>query len=312
MKKKQDLNKKLSVIYFIDSKKTRSFSLSMRSVRLLSTLIVSLLIWSGLSVYLVDDYSKHKIMLKERLQASLDTIFEYQSRYDGVYELAYPRILNNSMMSEVQLEEDNEIVGANLTDSVAKDDTGVKKSKNKKIVVEKDISVKKENNKLSNLEASHSVVLSIDKIEKHADKNWPIVVEDISYQKEQRDFELNFSIRNSKSPERAEGYIWSVITLVNKEGEKTYISSPSGVKVDGNGNVLNPPKGANWYSIRYYKAKSFYFHIPEDIDGNLREVNISMMDLDGQRSVYTLPMSSKLIKKAEMNINYRNIIKIKR
>ena len=306
--KNQDLTKKLSVIYFFDSKKTRSFSLSLSSVQIVILIVFGLFFWSGLSVYLVDNYSKEQTMLKERLQASLDTIFEYQSRYDGVYELAYPRILRGPILSDVSRNEDLSKVADN-SDETSTTVVDSEFSKQKDLSSTSDPS---SNDKLNNYEKSHNLVLSIDKIEKQSDKDWPVIVEDISYQKEHGDFELNFSIRNIKSPKRAEGYIWSVLTFVDNEGHKSYISSPGGVMVDKNGKIVNPPKGANWYSIRYYKAKSFYFQIPEDMNGKLSEINIRMLDLEGKKSVYTLPMSSKVIKKAEINYNYRNIIKVAR
>ncbi|MFK7825557.1 MAG: hypothetical protein AB8G05_15510 [Oligoflexales bacterium] len=292
--------KSLSVIYFVDAKKTRSFSLSLTKVNLILTIFFALVFWSGLSIYFVFESSQEKNNLKDRLHASLATIFEYQSRYDGVYELAYPRVVKKAVSSFADKEE-KEILSKEEQKNIA--ETPDKKAENQPSIAEKEETEKFD---------PRNIVLSIEKVEAKADSDWPVIVEDISYQKEQDDFELNFAIRNTQSPERAEGYIWSVVTLMNAKGEKSFISSPIGVKLDEKGKIQNPPKGANWYSIRYYKAKSFYFQIPEAMQINIKEIKISMMNLEGQRSVYNLPVSRSHIKEAQNSSGRRNPINIAR
>ncbi|NRA44911.1 MAG: hypothetical protein HRU09_08155 [Oligoflexales bacterium] len=295
--------KSLSVIYFVDAKKTRSFSLSLTKVNLILALFFALVFWSGLSIYFVSHSVEEKNILKDRLHASLATIFEYQSRYDGVYELAYPRVIKKAVSTIVEAVEE-ESGKPDDQKQVAKKENEKSKAK----VNDSKVAEEKEEEKFD----PSNIVLSIEKVEAKADSDWPVIVEDISYQKEQDDFELNFAIRNTQSPERAEGYIWSVVTLLNKKGEKSYIGSPSGVKVDDKGKIINPPKGANWYSIRYYKAKSFYFQIPEQRQFDIKEIKISMMNLEGQKSVYHLPVRRTLVKEAQNSSSRRNPMKITR
>lgn len=285
--------KNLSVIYFVDAKKTRSFSLSLNKVKMILALFFTLIFWSGFSVFWVYHSAQQKNTLKDRLHASLGTIFEYQSRYDGVYELAYPRVIKK--------------VSAKLAAVESIETKNVKPEEN--TLAEENIGKKKKEKEKFD---PRNIVLSIEKGQAKADSDWPVIVEDISYQKEQDDFELNFAIRNTQSPERAEGYIWSVVTLINAKGEKNYIASPSGVKVDPQGRMQNPPKGANWYSIRYYKAKSFYFQIPEELQANMKEIEISMMNLEGQKSVYNLPVRRTYLKEVQNNSERRSPIKVTR
>ena len=292
--------KSLSVIYFVDAKKTRSFSLSLTKVNLILAIFFALVFWSGSSIYFVYSSLEEKNILKDRLHASLATIFEYQSRYDGVYELAYPRVIKKAVSSFVAISPESE-----QKDLKPEQKKTTKKGKAKQ---KKEVAEKKEVDKFD----PSNIVLSIEKVESKADSNWPVIVEDISYQKEQDDFELNFAIRNTQSPERAEGYIWSVVTLVDEKGKRAYIASPSGVKVDEKGKIKNPPKGANWYSIRYYKAKSFYFQIPEKKQINIKEIKISMMNLEGQKSVYNLPVRRTFVKEAQNSTGRRSPVKITR
>ena len=292
--------KSLSVIYFVDAKKTRSFSLSLTKVNCILAIFFALIFWSGLSIYFVFQTTGEKNVLKDRLHASLATIFEYQSRYDGVYELAYPRVIKKTVSSFAETKQKDQ---ESQQDEIKTSEKTDEKAKTKQQVAEKEETEKFD---------PRNVVLSIENVEAKADSDWPVIVEDISYQKEQDDFELNFAIRNTQSPERAEGYIWSVITLGDAKGEKTFISSPSGVKVDDKGKIQNPPKGANWYSIRYYKAKSFYFQIPEKNQVNIKEIKISMMNLEGQKSVYNLPVRRTHIKEAQNGNGRRSPINVTR
>ena len=45
------------------------------------------------------------------------------------------------------------------------------------------------------------------------------------------DYELNFSIRNVKSPLKVNGHIWAVATFVTTGGEKFFVGAPEKVKV---------------------------------------------------------------------------------
>ena len=57
---------------------------------MLLALFALVLIWSLASVFILAGMVKDRQTLNDRVAKSLSTIFEYQTRYDGVYELAYP------------------------------------------------------------------------------------------------------------------------------------------------------------------------------------------------------------------------------
>ena len=80
----------LNIIYFIDSKRTRTLQISLKtaglSVGILAVMIVWSLVASGLLVneLLVNNH------LRDHTRRLLSNIFNYQTRYDNVYERAYP------------------------------------------------------------------------------------------------------------------------------------------------------------------------------------------------------------------------------
>lgn len=277
--KKNRFHRSLNVIYFTDANKTRSFKISLTKLNVLFIILGCAAIWSLSSVFLVGNFFTEKLLLTNRLYSSLDTIFEYQSRYDGVYEIAYPR--------PKKAEPKNTIAKGDLASTEDSPQTrSLTKSEHKNI--EPKASFKKDK----------SITLSVETPEKGTNKEWPVMVQDVSYQLNNNELELNFAIRNSQSPERAEGYIWSVLTLQDESSKKTYIGSPKGIKVNNTGNVKSPEKGSNWYSIRYYKEKNFYFSIPNK-STQFVQLKIGMMSLNGKKNIFNIPISLSDLNQAE-------------
>lgn len=235
----------------------------------MATLLVLMLIWSFSSLFVVGKSFEQSDLVNDRLHGALATIFEYQSRYDGVYEQAYPKIHH-------KLNEKNQELA-----------TRQNAQKSEKSSQAHPASATQETIPLIN----QTINFSPESLANHQpSQDWPIVVEDVAFRQEQRDMELSFAIRNSKSPDKADGYIWSVLSLQDRDGKITYIGSPSGIKIDEKGDLIKPGKGANWYSIRYYKAKSFYFRLGEQQRGKVKEILIGMMDLTGNKSFIRLPV----------------------
>lgn len=269
---KNRMKRALNIIYFVDSNKTRSFKVSLKKIYIISGVFATLFIWSVSGVFIFGKFYEKNELMKDQLHGALSTIFEYQSRYDGVYEQAYPRIEDHLVEShnhkEKTSDQENEIPEEAQTEGQSSDEI---REEPKIAFVKQTIDFPQESTR------------------KQSNSEWPIIVEDVSFHQDMNDIELNFAIRNSHSPDKVEGYIWSVLTFENSKGTKSYIASPSGIKINEHGDLMNPGKGANWYSIRYYKAKSFYFQ-PPDTDGKVTEILIGMKDLHGGKSFIRLPV----------------------
>src|SRR3712207_2155398 len=82
--------RQLNIIYFVDSARTKSLSIPTFRLKLIGLLLVLLVAWSAGSAATIAWLHEGKSDLAHRLEASLATIFEYESRYDRVYETAYP------------------------------------------------------------------------------------------------------------------------------------------------------------------------------------------------------------------------------
>ena len=86
--KDQD-KQKVNIAWFVGTSKTRFLEIRVAYLRAAAVGGGVLLIWSILSLYLVYDLSREFSHLKHSLRESLTTVFDYQSRYDGIYETAY-------------------------------------------------------------------------------------------------------------------------------------------------------------------------------------------------------------------------------
>lgn len=86
--KDQD-KRRVNIAWFIGTSKTRFLEISTSHLKVAAVSAGVLLMWSVISLYLVYDLSHESSRLKLSLQDSLATVFDYQSRYDGIYEAAY-------------------------------------------------------------------------------------------------------------------------------------------------------------------------------------------------------------------------------
>lgn len=105
--------------------------------------------------------------------------------------------------------------------------------------------------------------------------------------------EFKFRIKNVSKSEKASGYIWAVARLkAAGSPDPVLIGAPAGVLLaDGNPNLIK--SSAAIFGIWRYKAKSFFFNLPEELDdAEFESIDIKILDSQGQVSVHrvTVPI----------------------
>lgn len=269
--------KEINVIYFIDANKTRSFKMSLTKFIGLALTVGLVFCWAIASGFWVYVNAMHASSLRQRLRDSLSTIFEYQSRYDNIYESAYPD----------QTKQKKDSLLANLKEH-ADDNQELKKLQTDQQIQEKFKSLYESINQ-SEMEINLKVhEQSID---------WPVKIEDAVLYKEKNrpGYELNFAIRNVKSPLKSDGYIWAVATFVTTRGDKFYVGAPSGIVLDGNGKPVDQLKNLEYYNIRYYKAKNLTFLPPQDEKAFIIHITVGMTDKKRNEStVFDIPVQPEI------------------
>ena len=235
MKKDVEKNEKrktrfLSVIYFFDGGKTRSFKISLTVFKIALAGSALLLAWAMVGTVFLLRNLEHSHDLSEKLHASLDAIFQYQVKYNSVFENAYP--------AET---EPNTVIKA-----VASKPTGPETRNHTK--------VEKPSSQLGLKNMLDSKRFKID-----TDiPDWLVSLENPLFLKKDKNLELSIAIRNKKGQSRAEGLIWAVSEWQNAQGQVQTVNAPE----------TKPGKAethaATIFNIRQYKEKVFSFKIPEN------------------------------------------------
>ncbi|MFW7382013.1 MAG: hypothetical protein ACOH5I_24620 [Oligoflexus sp.] len=106
----------LNVIYFIDSNRTHTFQLKLKWSLAIAATVASLILWSFMSTFLLIHESRESTSKSQRIRGLLATIFNYQTRYDHVYERSYPEEANQDDIAEAASESDE--AGSELADKL--------------------------------------------------------------------------------------------------------------------------------------------------------------------------------------------------
>lgn len=280
--KNQSRKKYLNIIYFVDSNKTKSFSISLKSLKILITGAIVVLLWSGLSLSLIKDAIIKEIDLETELKKSLATILEYESRYDNIYEKAYPNTEDVPLADK----EDNQITQSEEEREAFDEDSEHLD----------DLDQEQEGETLSSAEN----FLEQQSQDPELNAKFPIKIQDIKLEKVDQKVRLSIAIKNKISPKRVEGYIWATARYLDKESKQAkYIGSPKGMSISSDGKAEQPSKTANWYSIKYYTVKKLGFELPDSISADeLDEIRIAISESNGQKNFYNIPIPKEFHSKS--------------
>ncbi len=82
--------RQLNIIYFVDSSKTRTIKIPLGRVSVVLLLLSAVGVWSVASAFVLNAAYADRIDMTRKLRTTLATVFDYETRHDGVYDLAYP------------------------------------------------------------------------------------------------------------------------------------------------------------------------------------------------------------------------------
>lgn len=93
--------RKLNIVYFLDSAKSRSIQLSLRSAALFTTLFATFIVLTVIGIIGASQRALKIQVLSEENKDLRKSLFEYQTRYEGAYAKAYPESEGTSASSAV-------------------------------------------------------------------------------------------------------------------------------------------------------------------------------------------------------------------
>lgn len=284
--------RQLNVIYFIDSARTRTLSISLGQLKLLLAGAFGLVLWSISSVALVAWLVRGQANLTQRLHGALSAIFEYETRDDKVFDIAYPptsktaepvarvepapksmvplpvktveEAANPRVDPALVSDEDLERMGGD------QDELSPEASRGKASLLKPETASEK-------TAADNAVVIGHPKVEMQATK-----------------LDLHFDLTSKSSTGLVEGYIYAVAEFTTDTGEHLFIGAPGEIQVSPSG-VPGEPKKAASFAIRRFKQKHFTFPIVKGKAGMFTRVHIAVLDRSGSsRSAIDLPVQIRI------------------
>ncbi len=93
--------RKLNIVYFLDSAKSKSFQLSLRSTAIIVTFFAAVLVVAVLSIFGLSERALKIQVLSAENKGLRKSLFEFQTRYEGAYATAYPESEGASSSSAV-------------------------------------------------------------------------------------------------------------------------------------------------------------------------------------------------------------------
>ena len=235
---------------------------------------IATLIWSVLSSYLLFQSYQTDFSNSTRINNLLSTIFEYQTRYDRVYEKAYPQKQASPNTEVAEIDVPKETKDIELRETIESQNTDLNT-----------------NEKPTTAETAANTATP----KKPETSDFPIKIENMTAQKVGTVLEIRFALRNKHSPQKTSGYVAGIAKIEDKDGKITYLSAPASVGIDQHGEPIRI-RSAHSFSIRYYKAKMLKFDVPPNITGQFKEITIIVDDRNGRRVAYPFQYSNGELK----------------
>ena len=248
----------LNIIYFIDSKQTKSLKIPLKAAGWLAGSLIIIVLWSFSSLaVLVQSYTKTG-ELSSKISSLKHVIFEQQVKLERVYEKTYQDHTKESDQSSA-ISDESSPTDHSSSNTASTNPVSVIKNPsqaNEKIVAEKNSNI---------TEDSH------------------VKIETARIKSTQNQLELNFSIKNLDSPKQKEGNVIGVAKYIGPDGSSQLITSPPGISLSGEGRPDNLKTGFR-FSIKYYKERMLFFTTPKVRGGSFEKVSIFTLDDQGNKS----------------------------
>lgn len=270
--------RQLNIIYFIDSSKTHTLTMSLNQFRWVLGVFLTLLIWSAASIAIVVGLQSDKTSLEQRLQVALSTVFDYETRVDNVFEIAYPPQPKSATPSaDVTADQKKNGSSPGNQPTVADKD---KAAKQPPVVAANESDLKP-----AVLSAAEQASLSVDEEEEAI-----VAIGRPSLLTHPNSLELKFDLTTRPGVDFVEGYIFAVAEFTSDQGEKLFIGAPKDIAVSDKGIPTQPLKATS-FAIKRFKQKGLKFPLIPNKTGTFTKVHIAVIGTQGQAiSSYDLPV----------------------
>lgn len=294
-------NRVLNVLYFVDANKTKSFQMSLTAIYALTAALVVLVSWSGVSTWLLVEEFNTAQYRQERITQLRATIFNYQKRYDAIYERSYPTS-DAVATNKDSLTKETEAFGSSSISKSAviktplppqKDALASTAGSSANEAKDKSQDQAQSLSKTSDKASSAPVVAAETAMTKEKPKAKPkpfgAVLEAINgVATAKKKVEIEFSIRNNKKPRRASGYVFARATF-EQNGKSIIRTAPAGPNFD---KVDRPIRAKGYkFSIRSFTRKNIALAYPPGDDAKLTKLELLMWSSKKLEKSYPVDMA---------------------
>lgn len=264
-KKRQDRKRYLNVIYFIDSRRTRTLKFGIGTSYLVVSALSLAVIWSIVASTLLIRDRFIIASMSAHSRSLLETVFNYQTRYDEVYEKAYP---NSEGVVPTLVESDATEFVPSL-DSTA--ELALKTAK----------SAHSETAKVG--PPTNAIARERTRVEK-IQVEFPIGIDNFASTLLGKNLTIRLSLKNLKSPSKVAGSISGLVKFIDTSGQTHTIP----------GRPTQSGDEDDHFNIRYFKNKNLLFESPKDLAGTFAEVTITIRDDQGHSKDFTYKVNKDL------------------
>lgn len=282
----------LNIVYFVDANRTRSLSLPLKRVRWILAFGGGVLVWAGLATYWSVRQTRSLWLTQEDLRGARKVVFDYQARFDNVYDEAYPVDSSGSNGDEELIVDASpasareDTAGGQGSASPAEGSTVRGHS-----AVAPATSDGGGGGVATDLSPPSTVAASGSASTPGGGIRGRVTVAVAGLNVLADRLELSVVLRNSQPSQRAEGLMWAVATWVDAQGAEHYVATPASVRVGPGGEVVMPQR-ANRFRIMNFKQETLVF--PNPGTGQLRRIRVSMVGKGGDRLDFDFDQDAQL------------------
>ena len=267
----------LNIVYFVDSARTRSIRITLAQARWLLAGATGVSLWALLSVGWI--LSLDQILTKTRahLATALSNIFDYQVKYDHIFDAAYPDDATQGYYAEGSL------LPANNPTTEAAPQQATKPTNTMPEVSQPQAQLVQSSRDQAITGATTTQVPSAALPTQSPATNGTAPTLTMTHFKltsQANKFLLIFDINNFNQRKKAEGYIWAVITLTNPDGTQQFLGAPDHAKFDKDGKITQTTS-AYRFSIQRFKKKDFEFRAPHASSSKVLSAKVYFSDVSG-------------------------------
>lgn len=288
--------RQLNIVYFIDSAKTRSTSISITKIYATMVAFGLIICWGLASIFFIVKISKNNREIRQNLIYAKQSLFEYQIQYDHVFENAYPvsthliadrasdlpSVPIPTLSREPFNTPDIQIAPTWPTNL----DQLISPFSKLDFVLQNEIALQlaPKTKKNPPTESSQEVGFNFQNVKL---ENQHLEVQD-------KILNLSIDMTNMTQPQKIEGHIWAVAEYTSKDGVKTLVTSPQNLVINPSTGLPKSPKSASLFAIKNFKRKTFQFKIPSNSESGLTKLSVGLIDKTGGMSrTILLPLETE-------------------